>query len=487
MTRVQALRSGTVRFGSIAAGLLSTIFVWPAVVLLAAEAASEHPNAAARPNILVIITDQQHAGMLSCAGNRFLKTPAADSLAQTGVRFERSYCANPVCLPSRFSMMTGRYPSAIGVRHNGSKPTADVDKMPELALGCLFRNAGYETAYGGKVHLPGPMGNVARCGFDVISRNEREELAAACAEFLGRKHERPFLLVGSFINPHDICYMAIRDHDAGSPLGRNAPSPLFEAMQPPAGVSPEEFVERHCPPLPENFEVPEGESEAIGDLLRLRPFRMHARENWSAQQWRIHRWAYCRLTERVDAEIGRVLEALRNAGLEDDTLVVLTSDHGDMDSAHRMEHKTVFYEEAARVPLILSFKGRTAAGRVDRTHLVCNGLDLIPTLCDYAGIEPPEDLQGKSLRPLAEGKTVDAWREDLLVENQIGYMVHTGRYKYAFYDSGARREMLLDLQTDPGEMKNLAGDPAYQEILRDLRRRLAEQLDRAGVDASVPQ
>ncbi len=444
--------------------------------------------AKAKPNLLVIVTDQQSATMLSCAGNRWLKTPAMDSIAATGMRFELAYAANPVCLPARFSMLTGLYPSAIGVRHNGTRPAANLTEMPSRSMGWLFRKAGYETAYGGKVHLPGPMRDVTKLGFEMISRDQRDGLADACATFVSRKHDKPWLLFASFINPHDICYMAIRDHNPGSGLGKRTPKPMIEAMTPPNGMSRKDFVAK-CPPLPENFEPPEGESEAITHLLKLRPFRINARTNWGADKWRIHRWAYCRLTERVDRQIGKVLAALRKAGAEKDTVILFTSDHGDMDSAHRMEHKTVFYEEASRVPMIVSQKGRTTVG-VDRTHLVSSGIDMIPTLCDYAGIRPPADLPGLSVRALAEGqkphtaKTQIPWREDLIVENEIGVMLHNGRYKYSLHDKGADREMLIDLKTDPGEMKNLASDPAHKAILADLRKRLAAQRNRHKVTLS---
>ena len=432
---------------------------------------AEPATAPTRPNLLVIVTDQQSAGMLSCAGNRWVKTPAMDSIAATGMRFELAYAANPVCLPARFSMQTGLYPSAVGVRHNGTRPTDRVKEMPARSMGWMFRKAGYETAYGGKVHLPGPMRDVAKLGFTMISKDQRNGLADACAAFVSRTHSTPWLLFASFINPHDICYMAIRDHNAASGLGRNTPKPMIEAMTPPAGLSRKEFIAK-CPPLPANFEPTEGESEAITGLLKRRPFRINARTHWDADMWRIHRWAYCRLTERVDAQIGKVLAALRKSGAEDNTVILFTSDHGDMDSAHRMEHKTVFYEEAARVPLIVSHKGRTAVG-VDRTHLVSSGLDMIPTLCDYAGIAPRADLPGLSVRALAEGRKPKNWRDDLIVENEIGVMIHDGRYKYSLHDEGANREMLIDLKTDPGEMKNLAADGAHKAVLTDLRKRLA--------------
>ncbi len=203
------------------------------------------------------------------------------------------------------------------------------------------------------------------------------------------------------------------------------------------------------------------------------PFKAAARAKWDERRWRLHRWAYHRLTERVDAQIGRVLDALRANGHWENTLVVLTSDHGDMDASHRMEHKTVFYEEAAHVPLTLSWPGVIAPGSVDAS-LVSNGLDLLPTLCDFAGVDAPTDIAGHSLRPLAEGHRPDGWRTSLPVESEMGRMIVTDRYKYMRYDEGENAEQLIDLVADPHEMRNAAGDAGNQAILEELRLRFAE-------------
>jgi arylsulfatase A-like enzyme len=146
-------------------------------------------------------------------------------------------------------------------------------------------------------------------------------------------------------------------------------------------------------------------------------------------------------------------------------LIVFTSDHGDLDGAHRLEHKSFFYEEAARVPFIVNWKGVTKAGLVDRRHTVSSGLDVIPTLCDFAGVQPPEGLRGRSVRALAEGGVPNDWREGVVSEKKQGRMICTGRYKYSVYATGQQREFLVDLQADPGEMKNLAGDPGSQTQL----------------------
>ncbi len=444
------------------------------------------------PNILYIMTDQQHAGMMSCAGNRWLKTPSMDSLAADGVRFELAYAANPVCLPSRVTMMTGFYPSRFGIRSNQNPPEIPADVLGN-SLGHLLRRAGYETAFGGKTHWPRKM-TPERIGFEYITRDERDGLADACVEFLRRRHDRPFFLVASFINPHDICYMAL---DAWARAeGKPPPYPhstverqrLAEALAIPAGVTREEFFERLCPPLPANHEPPAGRPPAAD---RHGGFRAYVKKHWTAEDWRLHRWAYARLTERVDAEIGRVLTALRDAGLDRETVVVFSSDHGDLDGAHRLEHKSEAYEESARVPFIVSWKGRTPPGHVDRDHLVSAGADLLPTICDYAGVEAPKGIHGRSVRRLAEGSSVAGWRDDLAVECTDSRMIRTGRHKYVIFRGDDPREMLFDMEQDPGETRNLAADPALTETLRDLRRRLLREMeargDRIGLEYAPPK
>ncbi|MEI7945427.1 MAG: sulfatase-like hydrolase/transferase [bacterium] len=424
-------------------------------------------STALKPNILVIMTDQQQAGMMSCAGNATVKTPMMDSLAATGARFELAYCANPVCVPSRVSMLTGVMPSRIGMETNEAFRKGELPRrlLPN-SMGQVFSKAGYETVYGGKQHVPM---TIEEAGFRNIEKNSGPKLAETCAQFLRQKHDKPFLMVASFINPHDICFMAISD--AKHPGKIDGPKPLLDALALPTGMSREDFFAKVCPPLPANYAIPPGEPEALL-AADTRDFRTYARNKWTAEQWRLHRWAYARLTERVDTEIGVVLTALRETGLDANTLVVFVSDHGDMDASHRLEHKSVLYDEATRVPFIVSWKGVTKPGLIDREHLISTGLDLIPTLCDFANVPVPSALKGRSVRALAEGRTPPAWREAQVVENGDSRMVRSARYKYIVYASGARREMLVDMKSDPGEMNNLAQDPASSSVLNEHRQLL---------------
>jgi arylsulfatase A-like enzyme len=279
-----------------------------ALPVVSAAAAAPTPP---RPNILYIMTDQQHAGMMSCTGNRWVTTPAMDRLSAQGVRFELAYSSNPVCMPARTSMMTGRYPSHFAMRQNGP---ADVPQEALTStLGHLFRRGGYETVFGGKTHWPKPM-TPESIGFEYLTADERDDLAGAASEFLRRPHERPFLMVASFINPHDICYMAIDAYTQANRLPEMYPKStverqrVAEAQALPGGVTRGEFFEQRCPPLPANHAAT---SDEPGALSRYGGFRGYVRQHWKSEDWRLHRWAYCRLTERVDAEVGRVMETLR--------------------------------------------------------------------------------------------------------------------------------------------------------------------------------
>ncbi|MCF7976033.1 MAG: sulfatase-like hydrolase/transferase [Phycisphaerae bacterium] len=447
--------------------------------LKAAERASEK-----KPNIIYIFTDQQSASMMSCAGNPWLKTPAMDYIAQNGIRFTRAYTTNPVCSPARVSMMTGRFPGAF--RDNNGNPAREnsgamrigplSEAVANTTLASFLKKAGYDLIYGGKEHLPGGLTPKA-LGFDDISNDQRDRLAQEAARYIKGEHDNPYFMVVSLINPHDICFMAIMDFEYTQArleqARRNSKveiAMMDQAMKRPEGVSEEEFFETHCPPLPPNYEPIKGEPKAIDYMLAQRNFRRKARDLYTDRQWRLHRWAYCRLTEVVDREIQTILDAIRQIDAEEDTLVIFSSDHGDNDASHRLEHKTTFYEESANIPFAAMWKGHIQAGQVDDTHLVSNGLDLLPTVCDYAGIKAVSDPRGRSLRPLFEGRD-GTWRDTLGVESEIGRMVVSqDKLKYIRYDAAGREERLLDLGRDPHETRYVTDDPEYALKLAALRR-----------------
>ena len=435
-----------------------------------------------RPNIIYFYTDQQNSKMMSCAGNTWLETPAMDYIAQNGIRFTRAYTTNPVCSPARVSLMTGRFPGYFKDK-NGNPVKENVGSMripgvteevQNSTIASYLKKAGYHLVYGGKEHLPQSL-TPAALGFEDITDNERDELAEKSAEFIASKPEEPYFLIVSLINPHDICYMAIRDFaetDHEKMLlerGETELATLDEALKWPEGISEDDFYEHYCPPLPPNFEPQEDEPEAITWRVNKRNFQKNARDHYTEKDWRRHRWAYSRLTEEVDRQIQIVLDALKESGQEENTLVLFSSDHGDLDGAHRLEHKSFLYEESANIPFLAMWKGHIPASQVDSVHLISNGLDLLPTLCDYAGIDGRSDPRGMSLRPLFEGKDVE-WRSSLGVESEVGNMVVDSEgYKYIRYNVAGIEEYLMDLNKDPYEMTHFTHLPEYAGKMDELK------------------
>jgi arylsulfatase A-like enzyme len=391
-----------------------------------------------------------------------------DSLAAHGVYFTQSYSPYPLCSPSRSSLHTGRMPHEIGVDRN-SVPIA-----PAIPLsGQVFRAAGYETGYSGKWHMPDPYPLDGIAGFEVLNKTSRQGKLArdvdeatmnAAIEFLQRERDKPFLLVVSFINPHDICLLAGED----SPLLAE----VWKTYGPQAGTE--------LPPLPANHGPTVGQPEGIGRRAR--------HEDWDENHWRRYRYAYYRMVEDVDRQVGQVLQTLREVKQEENTVVVFTSDHGEGLGSHRWTGKMMYYEEEAAVPLIVSWKGVTPAGRIDRQHLV-SALDVLPTICDYAGISGPAVLRGESLRQVID-KPETAGHEFVVSEMAGGgagglgrsFMVRTTQYKYMVFPGAERAELLFDLQADPGEMKNLAGEASLAGELKRHRELLAQWNKTSEVD-----
>ena len=441
-------------------------------LLIAPSLLSAGVNSQKKPNILFIMTDQQHDRMMSCADNPWLSTPHLDGLAAEGVRFEKAYATNPVCVPSRMSMATGMMPGRFGGGDNKSANKAQLDsQLDENSMGKLMKRAGYDTFYGGKVHLCTQLSpNSAHgAGYNQYFKDSRGLLPAACLEFIKKERDTPFFAVASFINPHDICF-AHKAH-----MGNKSPvKDLYdEAMALPVD---------ELPPLPDNYEIQEGEPSAIQANLSASavtpPLTM--RTEYDERAWRVNRYIYNRLTERVDGEIGQILDGLKEAGLEENTLIIFTSDHGNMDASHRLASKSFHYEESIGVPFIMKYKGDIPAGAVDGEHLVSTGIDILPTLCDYAGVQIPEHLIGKSLRRVAAGKAVADWREYVVAEGDRWRMLRSENYKYASCSDPDSKETLVNLKTDPGEMRNLVDHPEYQEILRQHRKLLAQWSESTG-------
>jgi len=417
--------------------------------MLTGGAVSSARPAAARagkqPNFLFVICDQLGLDAVAAHGCPDVATPNLDRLIHRGTSFAESHSTNPVCSPARSSLMTGRMPVETGVITNGRPIHAS---RPNI--GQWFRESGYETAYCGKWHLPGGVPR-ANDGFIVLpargGQGDLDDTAVSrtCEAYLkNRGKDKPLLLVASFLQPHDICYW-------GNHAGERMPERLpFEQIRP------------RLPELPPNNTVRPAAPAKLDAIKR----------EYSDSQWRYYLYVYSRMVEMLDADVGRVLRAVEDSAEADNTIVVFTADHGDGRGRHMHVSKWYPYEEAVKVPLVVSCPGRIAERHRDTAHLVC-GLDVISTLCDYAGIRPPEGVHGRSLRPLLEGKNPQ-WREFVSSEHHVvGRMLRTDRYKYVHYQDDPV-EQLFDMKADPWETKNLYREAEYATVLADHRKMLAQ-------------
>lgn len=448
-----------------------------------------------RPNILLIVSDQHHAARLGCMGVEGLNTPNLDALAERGFICTNSYCAHPLSMPSRFSMFTGRYPADYGVRFNADmspEKQLDYDRIAEAyptALGALFSKAGYKTFYAGKEHLPAPevkgVQNHVFYGFEQnITSLVREPISKEVVDFLAqyKSEDAPFFLVVSYLNPHDICefddYLFYDDLDEREKQSKREKiadvADQFRLARESYAYPNAEFYEKYCPALPDNFADTDPRPGGLKNRLK----------KYTEEQWRMYRWVYDRLIEQVDRGIGEIMGALERRNMAHNTIIIYVSDHGDMQAAHGMEQKSAPYDECQRVPLIVCGPG-IQSGVVDRTSLINTGIDLLPTLCGFAGIPVPEDMPGISLcEVFRTGAALPTRRIYPSAHNW--FQVTDGRYKYTLFESDRPLpEMLIDLKNEPGELKNLVTDPAYEKLRNELRSDLLENLNKRGIVPSV--
>lgn len=380
------------------------------------EALRHERNQDPRPNILLVFTDQQTINAMSCAGNPWVRTPNMDSLARRGTRFTRSYCAFPICGPSRACMMTGKAPAQTGVHYNGDPLRKDCE-----TIGHVLSRAGYDCTYTGKWHLPDSY--VATedgiPGYHNLPLPEGLEwphlgsvtdmqVAVKAGRYLrwyAGLSPRPWFLTVSLHNPHDICYHGMRNTD------------YLALLEP----DPDQIDVSNLPPLPANFQIPPDEPKSIQDRRNQIGYadEMNRKGEWTEAQWRAYLQTYYHLVQQVDRCLRPILDGLQAGGWLENTVLLFTSDHGEGVAAHQWMSKLSLYDESIQVPFIALPPGAWSCpqARVDAEHLV-SGLDLMPTCLDYAEVSRsiwPKELAGMSIRPLLEGRECE-WRSELVVE-----------------------------------------------------------------------
>lgn len=456
-----------------------------------------------RPNILWLMSDQHHAGCMGVAGHPDVRTPNLDGLARRGVMFTRAYCNNPICGPSRVSMITGQYIRTTGVTGN---ELFDADLPNPGTLPTVLRQHGYQTAMIGKGHM---LRRWDQEGFEYIRYCDLCDADRAdprtCHYFdhlvrhgladlydLGYRPEgQPGAGWAPFIS--ELPYEHSVEHWTGDEAlrflhSRDADRPFFLKVSFQRPHNPLSPCREHAGLYdPSKLKLPDSIRDLFERRFEGKPAfqRRHIASNVSTgypyvprdqADLRLNLAYYLALVTVIDEQIGRILDHLRLTGELENTIVLYTSDHGDFAADHGLMLKNLgIYESIHRVPLILSFPGGPRG--VQRRGLV-ELVDLYPTLCDLVGLPTPGHVEGRSLLPVVErdqGKQMVfcEWDFTSHPEQRRVAAVRDQRYRLVVYDAIDEGE-LYDHDSDPGELINRWSDPALLHVREQLRQALAE-------------
>ena len=509
----QTRRQFIKNFGIATAGFVAASAIPGCSKALQAKSASKQPN------IVFIFTDDHAVQSISAYGSKINKTPNLDRIAKQGVTFERCFCGNSICAPSRASVLTGKHSHINGQMTNdttfdGSQPT-----LPKY-----LQQAGYQTALIGKWHLrsdptgfdywqilPGqgsyynptfltPQGKVNYTGYVTDITTDM------AIDWLDNKRDnsKPFLLMCQHKAPHRV-WAPGPDHltmydDVEIP----EPDTLFDDYSNRSEVlkDNEMMIAKHMMYDYDLKVTGSKETDALGrsfenyERQRMTP---EQRRKWDAAydpknekfkaanltgkdlvRWKYQRYIkdYLRCIASVDDNVGRLLDYLDANGLADNTIVVYSSDQGFYLGEHGWYDKRWMYEESFRMPFLIKWPGVTKAG--ERTRGLAQNIDFAPTFLNAAGVSVPADMQGRSLKPLLTGKTPAAWRKSIYYhyyergEHHVPAHegVRTDRYKLIrFYDTDEWE--LFDLKKDPQEMVSVYSDADYAPVVRMMKAELA--------------
>jgi uncharacterized sulfatase len=436
-----------------------------------------------RPNVLLIALDDLNTH-LGCYGNPLVKSPNIDRLARSGVRFDRSYCQFPLCSPSRTSLMTGLRPDTTKVYELVTHFRCTVPDA--VTLPQLFRQNGYFAARVGKIYHYGVPGDIGSGGLDDW-RSWNQAINPR-----GRDKDEEHLLVNHTPKRglgSSLSFLAAEGADEEQTDGivasetirlleKHRNRPFFIA----AG-----FYRPHCPYIaPRKYfdlyrladirvpRVPEDQQKTVPEpaLQSTTPWPWFGVTEAQAAEAIL---AYYAAISFADAQVGRILDAIDRLRLLENTTIVLWGDNGYHLGEHGLWKKQSLYEGSARVPLIVAGAGVGARGSACRRTV--ESVDVYPTLAELCGLPPPNNLQGVSLRPLLDNPRAE-WTRPAFTQvvrpKRTGYSVRTERWRYTEWRGDAPACELYDYESDPGELKNLAGDGRHQSVIAEMSARLKQ-------------
>ena len=423
-----------------------------------------------KPNIVVIMSDQHTPNVLGCYGNKNVSTPNIDFLAEKGIIFDNAYCNSPVCVPSRMSMLTGLHSHKINVFNNADP------LLPHLATWpLLLRTVGYDTVISGRNHL---LWGDRLAGFGARLCGDKSEAIPWVKNGKTMLGEKAPQAIDTHIGPDDASYHARHDIDVNAhakeylkTAGKDKPFALFVGYYQPHApfVALEKYFEKYK-------DMPVEIDELSCDPLYI-PFLKALKLDRKIEKEKLITAirAYYAMVSHIDELVGELYSSIRENNLLDNTIIIYTSDHGEMLGLHGLWHKMTFYEDSVRIPLVVSCPEKFGCGkRIDRNVSL---LDFFPSFMELAGIKEDIELDGSSILPLLEGKT-EGWNNRVIAETigitrgQPGRMLKRDNLKLLMYYKSD--PVLFDLSTDPSEQHNLAKDKKYSSILTDMIKEASE-------------
>ncbi len=440
-----------------------------------------------KPNVLILICDDLNCD-LGCYGHPQVKSPNIDRLAKRGVRFANTYCQYPLCGPSRASFMTGLYPDQTLIHRNAIYIREHVPNVQTMSQ--MFRRQGYFATRIGKIYHYNVPKHIGTSGHDdpyswdqTINPRGRDKI----------DEDKIFSLrPGSFGGT--LSWLAADGTDAEQTDGIAATEAIAQLKKHAASkqpfflavglfrphtpyVAPKKYFEMY----PRNKivvpKVPKGYLDTLPKGARLSLTRKKEQNDLSDDLSRRAIQAYYASITFADAQVGRILDALHETGLDENTIVLFTSDHGYHMGEHGYWQKTTLFENAARVPLIVAGPSIKAVGQTSTTP--AEMVDFYPTLAELCGLKPPKYLSGVSLVPALLDPSA-AVRDSALTQYANGYSIRTPRYRYTEWEKdGAGGAELYDHRSDPQEMVNLAKRAELAETIQKLSKQLRQRIAQA--------